>query len=40
MAILESSLGAMGELFGASKELSIAGALINTYKGISEVWAV
>lgn len=39
MAILESSLGAMGELFGASKELSIAGALINTYKGISEVWA-
>ena len=39
MAILESSLGAIGELFGASKEISIAGALINTYKGISEVWA-
>ena len=37
-AILNSAIGAIGEAFGASKEISIASALINTYKGISEVW--
>ena len=39
IAILESALGAAAQAFGDSKALSVAGALINTYKGISEVWA-
>tara|TARA_R110000744_G_scaffold69059_4_gene140308 strand:+ start:821 stop:3004 length:2184 start_codon:yes stop_codon:yes gene_type:complete len=38
IAILESALGAAAQAFGDSKALSVAGALINTYKGISEVW--
>ena len=38
-AVLNSALGSVGQLFGASKEVSIASALINTWKGISEVWA-
>ena len=39
IAILESALGAAASAFGDSKALSVAGALINTYKGISEVWS-
>jgi hypothetical protein len=37
--LLDAGIAAAGEAFGIGKELSIATALVNTYKGISEVWA-
>ncbi len=36
--LLNSGIAAAGEAFGIGKELSIATAVVNTYKGISEVW--
>jgi hypothetical protein len=37
--LLNAGIAAAGEAFGIGKELSIATALVNTYKGISEVWS-
>jgi len=38
MAVLESALGAAAAIFGENKALSIATALISTYKGIAGIW--
>ena len=37
--LLNAGIAAAAEAFGVGKELSIATALVNTYKGISEVWS-